>query len=118
MIGGALARFCSSGIRHLPDMSQQEYNMTEMYELNDAELDAVAAGAGAGAGAGGLVAVAAAVAVDQINVLNDALNDNFVPVLSGNTITVENVANHNNVGLGVLINALGGPAAIRSLQTQ
>lgn len=44
--------------------------MTRMYELNDAELDAVAAGAGAGAAAGGLVALAAAVAVDATNVLN------------------------------------------------
>jgi len=102
----------------MPDMSQQEYNMTEMYELSGAELDAVAAGAGAGAGAGGLVAIAAAVAVDEINVLNDSLNDNFVAVLSGNDVTVKNIANNNNIGLGVLINALGGPAVIRSLQTQ
>jgi hypothetical protein len=92
--------------------------MTKMYELNDAELDAVAAGAGAGAGAGGLVAVAAAIAVDQIDVLNNSLNNFVVSVLDNNTVTVKNVANGNNVGLGVLINALGGPAAIRSIQTQ
>jgi hypothetical protein len=92
--------------------------MSKMYELSDAELDAVAAGAGAGAGAGGLVAVAAAVAVDQIDVLNNSLNNFDVSVLNDNTVVVKNIANGNNVGLGVLINALGGPAVIRSLQTQ
>jgi hypothetical protein len=79
--------------------------MTKMYELNDAELDAVGAGARSGAAANGLVAVAAAVAADNITV--DALN--------GNKVTVQNIANGNNVGLGVLINALGGPAIIRNL---
>ena len=80
--------------------------MTEMYELNDSELDAVAAGAGAVAGAGGLAAIAAAVAVGNVD----------VSILDNNTVVVNNVANNNKVGLGVLINALGGPAAIISQQ--
>lgn len=79
------------------------------YELTDAELDAVAAGAGAGAGAGGLVAVAVAAAIDSvdIDVLNNSLNNFTVDVDALNNVTVSNVANGNNVGLGVLVNALG-----------
>ena len=76
--------------------------MTGMYELSGTELDAVAAGASAVAGAGGLVALAAAVAVDNVN----------VDILDHNTVIVQNVANNNKVGLGVLVNVLGGPAAI------
>jgi hypothetical protein len=86
--------------------------MKKMYELNDAELDAVAAGAGAGAGAGGLVAAAVAAAVDVTNVLN---NPN-VQVLDNNHVNVLNNAlngNKTNVGAGVLVNLLGGPSAIR-----
>lgn len=75
-------------------------------ELADADLDCVAAGAnsGAGAGAGGLVAAALAVAatLEDINILDN------------NKVTVQNIANGNQVGAGVLINALGGPAAIRN----
>lgn len=81
-----------------------------MYELNDTELDAVSAGARAGAGAGGLVAAAVAAAVEltdiEINVLNDSLKNFRISVIEGD-VTVENVLSGNNVGLGVLINALG-----------
>ncbi len=73
-------------------------------ELTNAELDAVAAGANAGAGAGGLVALALAAAVDNVD----------VDILNNNKVTVQNVANNNQVGAGVLINVLGGPAAIRN----
>lgn len=83
--------------------------MTKMYELNDAELDAVAAGANAGAGAGGLVAVAVGAAIDtvDIDVLNRSLNNFSVKVDALNNVTVSNIANGNQVGLGVLVNALG-----------
>ncbi|HKR84773.1 MAG TPA: hypothetical protein VJS37_11395 [Terriglobales bacterium] len=79
-------------------------------ELNDAELDAVAAGANANAGAGGLVAAAIAAAVDNVNV--NVLNNNKVDVLN-NALN----GNKTNVGAGVLINLLGGPAVIRGTQT-
>ena len=95
--------------------------MTKMYELNDAELDAVAAGAGAGAGAGGVVAAAVAAAIDtvSIDVLNNSLNnlDLNIEVIEGD-IVVQNLANGNNVGIGVLVNALGGPAALGIGQRQ
>jgi hypothetical protein len=77
-------------------------------ELTDAELDAVAAGANANAGAGGLVALAIGAASDNVEVLN------------GNKVSIlDNSLNGNktNVGAGVLVNLLGGPAVIRSTQT-
>jgi hypothetical protein len=79
-------------------------------ELNDAQLDAVAAGASANAGAGGLVAAAIAAAVDNVNV--DVLNNNKVDILN-NALN----GNKTNVGAGVLINLLGGPSVIRGTQT-
>jgi hypothetical protein len=79
--------------------------MSKMYELNDAELDAVGAGAGAGAGAGGLVAAAIAAAIDNIDV--EVLNNNKVNVLN-NALN----GNKTNVGAGVLVNLLGGPSQI------
>ena len=85
--------------------------MTKMYELKDSELDAVAAGAGAGAG--GLVALAIAAATDIDNVLNN--NNVTVSALNNNKVDVLNNAlngNKTNVGAGVLVNLLGGPAAI------
>ena len=84
--------------------------MTKMYELSAAELDAVAAGANAGAGAGGLVAAAIAAAVDNVDV--DILNNNTVSVLNDSLN-----GNKTNVGAGVLVNLLGGPAAIQQLQS-
>jgi hypothetical protein len=76
-----------------------------MYELNDAELDLVAAGAGA------LVALAVAAATD----VNNVLNNNNVQLLNNNKVNIlDNSLNGNktNVGAGVLINLLGGPSAI------
>ena len=84
--------------------------MTTMYELSDAELDAVAAGANARAGAGGLVAAAIAAAVDNVNV--EVLNNNKVNVLNDALN-----GNKTNVGAGVLVNLLGGPSVIRGSQT-
>lgn len=81
-----------------------------IYELSDAELDAVAAGARAGAGAGGLVAAAIAAAVDNIDV--EVLNNNKVNVLNDALN-----GNKTNVGAGVLVNLLGGPSAILGTQS-
>jgi hypothetical protein len=81
--------------------------MTAMYELSDAELDVVAGGQ---AGAGGLVAVA----------VDDVLNNSNISILDNNKVSVlDNSLNGNktNVGAGVLINLLGGPAVIRGTQT-
>jgi len=88
--------------------SHKEKNMTEMYELNDAELDAVAAGAAANSNAGGVVAAAVAAAIDTLTLdfLNNSLPDFRISVVEGD-ITVQNLANGNNVGIGVLVNALG-----------
>jgi hypothetical protein len=83
---------------------------TNIRELSAAELDAVSAGARAGAGAGGLVAAAVAAAIDDVNV--EVLNNNKVNVLN-NALN----GNKTNVGAGVLINLLGGPAVIRGTQT-
>ena len=77
-----------------------------MYELSGSELDAVSAGANAGAG--GLVA--AAIAIDDVDV--DVLNNNKVNILNDALN-----GNKTNVGAGVLINLLGGPAVIRGTQT-
>ena len=78
--------------------------MNAIYELSDAELDAVSGGQ---ANAGGLVAVA----VD--NVLDNSLNG--ISILNNNKVSVLNNSlngNKTNVGAGVLVNLLGGPAAI------
>jgi hypothetical protein len=75
-------------------------------ELNETELDAVAAGSNAGAG--GLVAAAIAIGNVDVNVLNNNKVDVLNNALNGNK---------TNVGAGVLINLLGGPSAIRSGQT-
>jgi hypothetical protein len=92
--------------------NRMEYNMElpTPVELNDAELDAVAAGANANAGAGGLVAAAIAAAVDNVNV--EVLNNNKVNILNDALN-----GNKTNVGAGVLVNLLGGPAIIRGTQT-
>ena len=87
-------------------------NLTKPYELNDAELDAVAAGAPLFVG--GLANV-------NLSDIDVEVGD----VLSGITVTVENVLNdsirdfakNNNVGVGAIIQALGGVAAIRGTQT-
>jgi len=85
-------------------------NFVQPYELNDAELDAVAAGAPLFVG--GLA---------NVNVSD--LNINVGDVLSGFTIqdilndSIKDIARNNNVGVGAIIQALGGVAFIRGAQT-
>jgi hypothetical protein len=75
------------------------------FELTDAELDLVTGGNTAVAGLG-LANIA--LSTGNISVLS---GDNFnIPVL--NNVTLRDIANNNNVGVGVLIQALGGVAAI------
>ena len=81
--------------------------MTQMRELSNAELDAVAGGQ-AGA-AGGLVNVA--LNVENIDILRGA----DIDVIDDVTVTLRDIAKHNNVGVGALIQVLGGPGAILSV---
>jgi len=79
------------------------------YELNDAELDAVAAGAPLFVG--GLANV-------NLSDIDVTVGD----VLSGFTVTalnnsIRDFAKNNNVGVGAIIQALGGVAGIRNTQT-
>ena len=82
--------------------------MPEMAELTNAELDAVAGGQ-AGA-AGGLVNVA--LNVENIDILRGA----DIDVIDDVTVTLRDIAKHNNVGVGALIQVLGGPGAILQRQ--
>ena len=82
--------------------------MTQMRELSNAELDAVAGGQ-AGA-AGGLVNVA--LNVENIDILRGA----DIDVIDDITVTLRDIAKHNNVGVGALIQVLGGPGAILQRQ--
>jgi hypothetical protein len=70
----------------------------EVYVLNDDELDAVAAGQGLQLGL-----------VNLQNILNNA----DVNILDNNKVTVQNIANGNNiqVGLGAAVAILGGAGA-------
>lgn len=83
-------------------------NLPEMRVLADAELDAVAGGQ-AGA-AGGLVNIA--LNVENVDVLRNANID----IIDDVTVTLRDIAKHNNVGVGALINVLGGPSAILQRQ--
>jgi len=82
--------------------------MTKMRELSNAELDAVAGGQ-AGA-AGGLVNVA--LNVENIDILRGA----DIDVIDDVTVTLRDIAKHNNVGVGALIQVLGGPGALLQRQ--
>ena len=82
--------------------------MTQIRELSNAELDAVAGGQ-AGA-AGGLVNVA--LNVENIDILRGA----DIDVIDDVTVTLRDIAKHNNVGVGALIQVLGGPGAILQRQ--
>ena len=82
--------------------------MTQMRELSNAELDAVAGGQ-AGA-AGGLVNVA--LNVENIDILTGA----DIDVIDDVTVTLRDIAKHNNVGVGALIQVLSGPGAILQRQ--
>lgn len=83
-------------------------HFTQMRELSNAELDAVAGGQ-AGA-AGGLANVA--VNVENIDILRGA----DIDVIDDVTVTLRDIAKHNNVGVGALIQVLGGPAALLQRQ--
>ena len=82
--------------------------LNQMRELSDTELDAVAGGQ-AGA-AGGLVNVA--LNVENIDILRGA----DIDVIDDVTVTLRDIAKHNNVGVGALIQVLGGPGAILQRQ--
>ncbi|HKG00067.1 MAG TPA: hypothetical protein VKB15_05530 [Xanthobacteraceae bacterium] len=83
-------------------------NLPEMIPLSDAELDAVAGGHAVAAG--GLANIA--VDIDDVNVLNHF----FINVNVEDTL--RDIANNNNVGVGAVIQVLGGAAAILQRQTQ
>jgi hypothetical protein len=84
----------------------------EMFELADAELDAVAGGAANGnaLAAGGLVNVALGAA--NVEVLEGA----DINVLNG--FSIKDVASHNNISVGAVIQALGSGAGVLTGQTQ
>ena len=83
--------------------------MTEMtllapVELTDAELDLVTGAANAVAGFG-LANIA--LGVDNITVLSNHGID-----INVGDVTLRDIASHNNVGVGALIQALGGVAVL------
>jgi hypothetical protein len=82
-----------------------------IYELNDTELDVVAAGAPLFVG--GLVNVG----VSDIDILSN--NPGFLSNFEVNVLndSIKDIAKNNNVGVGAIIQALGGVAAIRGAQT-
>jgi hypothetical protein len=85
-----------------------------MVELSGAELDAVTGGQANGnaVAAGGLVNVA----LGPTNV--DVLRNANIDVIDDVTVTLRDIANHNNVSVGALIQVLGGGAAIITRQLQ
>ena len=82
----------------------RELMLVEPVELNDAELDLVTGGLSVAAG--GLVNVA--LSTGDIDVLRNAFQN--ANILSG--FTIRDVASHNNLNVGAIIQALGGGAAI------
>jgi hypothetical protein len=88
--------------------------LPDMVELSGAELDAVTGGQANGnaVAAGGLVNVA----LGPTNV--DVLRNANIDVIDDVTITLRDIANHNNVSVGALIQVLGGGAAIITRQLQ
>lgn len=84
-------------------------NLPVMTELSDAELDAVAGGQAAAAG--GLANIA--LNVENIDILRNAQFD----IIDNVTVTLRDIAKHNNVGVGALIQVLSGPGAILQRQT-
>ena len=79
------------------------------FELVDAELDLVTGGLSVAAG--GLVNLA--LNTGNIDVLRNAFQN--ADILSG--FTIKDVASHNNLNVGAIIQALGGGAAILQRQT-
>ena len=86
--------------------------LPDMVELSGAELDAVTGGQANGnaVAAGGLVNVA----LGPTNV--DVLRNANIDVIDDVTITLRDIANHNNVSVGALIQVLGGGAAVITRQ--
>jgi hypothetical protein len=88
--------------------------LPDMVELSGAELDAVTGGQANGnaVAAGGVVNVA----LGPTNV--DVLRNANIDVIDDVTVTLRDIANHNNVSVGALIRVLGGGAAIITRQLQ
>jgi len=86
--------------------------LPDMVELSGAELDAVTGGQANGnaVAAGGLVNVA----LGPTNV--DVLRNANIDVIDDVTVTLRDIANHNNVSVGALIQVLGGGAAVITRQ--
>lgn len=82
--------------------------LSTMRELTGPELDAVCGGQAVAAG--GLANIA--LNVENVDILRNA--DIDVDVIDD--VTLRNIANNNNVGVGALINVLGGPSAIFNRQ--
>ncbi|HEY4470326.1 MAG TPA: hypothetical protein VGN21_04075 [Stellaceae bacterium] len=78
------------------------------FELADAELDLVTGGLALAAG--GLVNLS--LNTGNIDVLRNAFQN--ATILSG--FTIQDVASHNNLNVGAIIQALGGGAAIQQRQ--
>jgi hypothetical protein len=85
-------------------------NLPKITELSDAELDAVAGGQALAAG--GLANIA--LNVENVDILRNA----DIDIIDDVNVTLRNIANNNNVGVGALINLLGGPSAILLRQQQ
>lgn len=83
-------------------MSDQ--TLVEPVELTDAELDFVTGGL---AVAGGLVNVPINISQNDVDILS-----NKGIVVTVGDITVRDIANNNNVGVGAVIQALGGVAGV------
>lgn len=81
-------------------------------DLTDAELDFVTGGQaqGGAVAAGGLVNVA----LGAVNV--DILRNANIDVIDDVTVTIQDVANNNNVSVGAIVQLLGGGAAILQRQ--
>ena len=88
--------------------------LPDMVELSGAELDAVTGGQANGnaVAAGGLVNVS----LGPTNV--DVLRNANIDVIDDVTVTLRDIANHNNVSVGALIQVLGGGAAVITRQLQ
>lgn len=78
--------------------------LLEPAELTDAELDMVAGGL---AVAGGLVNIPVNISQNDVNVLSQ----HGIDVTVGD-ITVKDIANGNKIGVGAVIQALGGVAGV------
>lgn len=78
--------------------------LPEAVELTDAELDLVTGGL---AVAGGLVNVPINISQNDV----DILSQGGIVVTVGD-ITVKDIANNNNIGVGAVIQALGGVAGV------